>query len=226
MDDALKNVDEMPSSTPTTRSSRCSRLYPGTESFEEGAKKGLFAADCWDRMMKDPFCGVEVPACWEEHSPRRRSRPAQDLPPQVLPCGPSLWPGRSATWRPPRVQAPAGGALSILKLELLNATSRTAPGVMPLPPWRQTSRRVAPFRVRRGRALGALVGLTWSSAPGRREAGERHPPRRRAPRGLGREDHAAGELRQLSRMESALADTERAVALLRRRVNELGAAGR
>ena len=29
--------------------------------------KGLYPADCWDRMMKDPLCGVEVPVCWEEH---------------------------------------------------------------------------------------------------------------------------------------------------------------
>lgn len=43
---------------------------------------------------------------------------------------------------------------------------------------------------------------------------------------LAGEDHAAGELRQLPRMESALADTERAVALLRRRVDELGVAER
>jgi hypothetical protein len=43
---------------------------------------------------------------------------------------------------------------------------------------------------------------------------------------LAGEDHAAGELRQLPRMESALAETERAVALLRRRVDELGVAER
>ena len=41
--------------------------YPGTDSFADGAKKGLYPADCWDRMMKDPLCGVEVPVCWEEH---------------------------------------------------------------------------------------------------------------------------------------------------------------
>ena len=26
--------------------------YPGTDSFAEGAKMGLYEADCWDRMMK------------------------------------------------------------------------------------------------------------------------------------------------------------------------------
>ena len=31
---------------------------------------GLYEADCWDRMMKDPLCGVEVPVCWEEHLDR------------------------------------------------------------------------------------------------------------------------------------------------------------
>lgn len=40
--------------------------YPGTEAFEEGAKKGLYPADCWDKLMKDPLCGEKVPVAWEE----------------------------------------------------------------------------------------------------------------------------------------------------------------
>ena len=38
--------------------------------FADGAKMGLYEADVWDRMMKDPLCGVEVPVCWEEHLSR------------------------------------------------------------------------------------------------------------------------------------------------------------
>ena len=41
--------------------------YPGTDSFADGAKLRLYPPDCWDKMMKDPLCGVEVPVCWEEH---------------------------------------------------------------------------------------------------------------------------------------------------------------
>ena len=40
--------------------------YPGTDSFEDGAKKSL-PSSCWDQLMRDPLCGVEVPVCWEEH---------------------------------------------------------------------------------------------------------------------------------------------------------------
>jgi hypothetical protein len=41
--------------------------YPGTEAFEEGARLGLYPADCWDRLMKDPLCGAKVPVCWEQY---------------------------------------------------------------------------------------------------------------------------------------------------------------
>ena len=41
--------------------------YPGTPTFDEGARLGLYPADCWERLMKDPLCGVDVPVCWTEH---------------------------------------------------------------------------------------------------------------------------------------------------------------
>ena len=59
---------------------QCLLFFPhtGTDSFADGAKKGLYPADCWDRMMKDPLCGVEVPVCWEEHlSKAENSRTSQ-----------------------------------------------------------------------------------------------------------------------------------------------------
>ena len=102
--------------------------YPGTDSFADGAKLGLYAADCWDRMMKDPLCGVEVPVCWEEHiskaeilellkiSHRRFYMRPKFLARQVL----SLSTG-------PELKRLAQGALSLVKLELLDSKSRTAP---------------------------------------------------------------------------------------------------
>jgi radical SAM superfamily enzyme YgiQ (UPF0313 family) len=46
--------------------------YPGTEAFEHGASLGLYPADCWDKLMRDPLCGVKVPVCWEEHLTREQ----------------------------------------------------------------------------------------------------------------------------------------------------------
>jgi anaerobic magnesium-protoporphyrin IX monomethyl ester cyclase len=44
--------------------------YPGTPTFEHGARLGLYPADCWQRIFEDPLCGAEVPVCWEEHLSR------------------------------------------------------------------------------------------------------------------------------------------------------------
>ncbi len=44
--------------------------YPGTPTFERGARLGLYPADCWERIFRDPLCGAEVPVCWEEHLSR------------------------------------------------------------------------------------------------------------------------------------------------------------
>ena len=67
MDEALTNLDEMIKLDADFAVFAVYSPYPGTDSFADGAKLGLYAADCWDRMMKDPLCGVEVPVCWEEH---------------------------------------------------------------------------------------------------------------------------------------------------------------
>ena len=128
MEQALDNLDEMLKLDADYAVFAVFSPYPGTDSFEEGAKKGLYAADCWDQMMRDPLCGVEVPACWEEHLDK-----AQIL--ELLKVA-----HRKFYFRP-RFMARAalnlasveefkrltGGALSIVKLELLNAKSRTAP---------------------------------------------------------------------------------------------------
>lgn len=128
MDDAVKNIDEMIKLDADFAVFAVYSPYPGTESFADGAKKGLYPADCWDKLMKDPLCGVDVPVCWEEHMSRAEilellkvahrkfyMRP-QFVARQVL--------GLSTTAEFKRL---AGGALSLLKLELLNSKSRTAP---------------------------------------------------------------------------------------------------
>ena len=128
MDEALTNLDEMLKLDADYAVFAVFSPYPGTDSFEDGAKKGLYPADCWDKMMKDPLSGVEVPACWEEHL-------SQDEILELLKIA-----HRKFYFRPKFVARQvanlasveefkrlAGGALSIVKLELLNAKSRTAP---------------------------------------------------------------------------------------------------
>ena len=126
--DAVSNIDEMIKLDADFAVFAVYSPYPGTESFADGAKLGLYPADCWDRLMKDPLCGVDVPVCWEEHMTRddilellkiahRKfyMRP-QFVARQVL--------GLSTGAEFKRL---AGGALSLLKLELLSSKSRTAP---------------------------------------------------------------------------------------------------
>ena len=128
LDDAISNVDEMIKLDADFAVFAVYSPYPGTESFADGAKLGLYEADCWDRMMKDPLCGVEVPVCWEEHLDRAEilellkiahrkfyARP-KFIARQVL--------GLSTTSEFKRL---AQGAMSLVKLELLKASSRTAP---------------------------------------------------------------------------------------------------
>ena len=128
MDDALTNLDEMIKLDADFAVFAVYSPYPGTDSFADGAKLGLYAADCWDRMMKDPLCGVEVPVCWEEHlskaeilellkiSHRRFYMRPKFIARQAL--------GLSTSSELRRL---AQGALSLLKLELLDSKSRTAP---------------------------------------------------------------------------------------------------
>lgn len=128
LSEALDNLDEMIKLDADFAVFAVYSPYPGTDSFADGAKLGLYAADCWDRMMKDPLCGVEVPVCWEEHlskaeilellkiSHRRFYMRPKFLARQVL----SLSTGSE-------LKRLAQGALSLVKLELLDSKSRTAP---------------------------------------------------------------------------------------------------
>ena len=128
MDEAIANIDEMLKLDADYAVFAVFSPYPGTESFEEGARLGLYPADCWDQMMRDPLSGVEVPACWEEHLSKE----------EILQL---LKVAHRKFYMRPRVVARnlaglasfqefkrlAQGALSILKLEMLDSDSRTAP---------------------------------------------------------------------------------------------------
>ena len=89
---------------------------------------GLYEADCWDRMMKDPLCGVEVPVCWEEHLDRDEILELLKIAHRKFYMRPKFVArqilGLSTASEFKRLTM---GALSLAKLELLNAKSRTAP---------------------------------------------------------------------------------------------------
>ena len=128
LDDAVGNIDEMIKLDADFAVFAVYSPYPGTESFAEGAKLGLYEADCWDRMMKDPLCGVEVPVCWEEHLNRAEILDLLKIAHRKFYMRPKFVArqvlGLSTGAEFKRL---AQGALSLVKLELLNSNSRTAP---------------------------------------------------------------------------------------------------
>ena len=128
MKEATDNLDEMLKLDADYAVFAVFSPYPGTESFEEGAKKGLYAADCWDQMMKDPLCGVEVPACWEEHLNKAEILELLKIAHRKFYFRPKFVARTAANMASTEeFKRLAQGAMSIVKLELLNATSRTAP---------------------------------------------------------------------------------------------------
>ena len=78
--------------------------------------------------MKDPLCGVEVPVCWEEHLSKADILELLKVAHRKFYMRPSFVArqvvGLSSVAELKRL---AKGGLSILKLELLKASSRTAP---------------------------------------------------------------------------------------------------
>ena len=128
MADAEKNIDEMIKLDADYAVFAVFSPYPGTESFEDGAKKGLFAADCWDRLMKDPLCGVEVPACWEEHLTKEQILDLLKISHRKFYMRPRFIARTAASIASlSEAKRLLAGGLSIFKLELLNGKSRTAP---------------------------------------------------------------------------------------------------
>ena len=128
MDEAKANLDEMLKLDADFAVFAVFSPYPGTDSFEDGAKKGLFPADCWDQMMKDPLCGVEVPACWEEHLSKAEILELLKLAHRKFYLRPRFVARQLAQLSTPdEFKRLTNGFLSIMKLELLNSKSRTAP---------------------------------------------------------------------------------------------------
>ena len=128
MQDSIDNVDSMMKLDADYAVFAVFSPYPGTESFEEGARKGLYPADCWDKLMRDPLSGTPVPAAWNEHLSN------EDIL-QLLKIS-----HRKFYYRPRVVaRALAGlesreeflrlarGGLSLLKMERLSAKSHNAP---------------------------------------------------------------------------------------------------
>lgn len=128
MKEALANIDEMLKLDADFAVFAVFSPYPGTESFEEGARKGLYAADCWDALMKDPLCGVEVPASWEEHLSKDEILQLLKIAHRRFYLRPKTI-ARTALGLSgvAELRRLARGALSIAKLELLDSSSRTAP---------------------------------------------------------------------------------------------------
>ncbi len=128
LDQAIQNVDEMLKLDADYAVFAVFSPYPGTDSFEEGAKKGLYAADCWDQLMRDPLCGVEVPACWEEHLSKAEILDLLKIAHRKFYFRPRFMARTALSLASvEEFKRLSGGALSIVKLELLNARSRTAP---------------------------------------------------------------------------------------------------
>jgi radical SAM superfamily enzyme YgiQ (UPF0313 family) len=128
LSDAVSNVDEMIKLDADYAVFAVFSPYPGTESFAQGAKLGLYEADCWDRMMKDPLCGVEVPVCWEEHLNRAEILELLKIAHRKFYMRPKFVARQVLGLETgAEFKRLAQGALSLVKLELLKASSRTAP---------------------------------------------------------------------------------------------------
>ena len=102
--------------------------YPGTESFERGAQLGLYPADCWDQLMKDPLCGVKVPVCWEEHLTSAQLLELLKLCHRKFYFRPKFIARQVRNLQSPQeLKRLVDGALSLVRLELTRPTQHEAP---------------------------------------------------------------------------------------------------
>ncbi len=128
MDEALANLDEMLKLDADYAVFAVFSPYPGTESFEEGARKGLYPADCWDQLMRDPLSGVAVPAAWEEHLSSEEILELLKVAHRKFYFRPKVaLRAMSQLSSVEEFKRLARGGMSLIKLELLNPKSRTAP---------------------------------------------------------------------------------------------------
>lgn len=127
-EDVLRNLDRAIDLDPDYAAFAIYTPYPGTETFRRGVELGLYEADCWDRIMKDPLCGAQVPVCWEEHLSR------EELLDLLKICH------RRFYFRPrfiarqvlhleskEELKRLTNSAISLLKLELLDTDAHEAP---------------------------------------------------------------------------------------------------
>ena len=102
--------------------------YPGTESFERGAQLGLYPADCWDKLMKDPLCGEKVPVCWEEHLTRAELLELLKLCHRRFYFRPRFVARQLRQLQSPQeLKRLADAAISLVKLEFTKTSSADAP---------------------------------------------------------------------------------------------------
>ncbi len=102
--------------------------YPGTPTFERGARLGLYPADCWKRIFEDPLCGAEVPVCWEEHLSSQELLGLLKQAHRQFYFRPRFLARQLAQLRTRQeLRRLASGGLSLLKLELTKADSPEAP---------------------------------------------------------------------------------------------------
>ena len=127
-EDVIKNLDEMLKLDPDYAAFAVYTPYPGTETFEEGAKMGLYPADCWDKLMRDPLCGVKVPVAWEEHLSRDELLDLLKICHRRFYFRPRFV-ARSLLHLESRQELKrlASSAVQLMKLELLSPTSHEAP---------------------------------------------------------------------------------------------------
>ena len=102
--------------------------YPNTPTFEEGAKKGLYAADCWDKIMRDPLCGEEVPVVWEEHLSKDQLLDLLKLCHRKFYFRPKFVARQLLQLESKQeLKRLVNGAMSLVKLEMLKSDAHEAP---------------------------------------------------------------------------------------------------
>lgn len=127
-EDVVANLDEMIKLDAEYAAFAIYTPYPGTESFERGAQLGLYPADCWDKLMKDPLCGEKVPVCWEEHLSRAELLELLKLCHRRFYFRPKFVMRQLRQLQSPQeLKRLADAAVSLVKLELTKTSSADAP---------------------------------------------------------------------------------------------------
>jgi anaerobic magnesium-protoporphyrin IX monomethyl ester cyclase len=128
MEDAIQNIDEMLKLDADYAAFAVFSPYPNTESFDDGAQKGLYPADCWDQLMEDPLCGVEVPVSWTEHLTKEEILDLLKIAHRKFYFRPKFLARQVMNLKTTtEFKRLASGALNLVKMELLSTKSHEAP---------------------------------------------------------------------------------------------------